>query len=152
MFSQACVSHSVHGGERSLSWGYLSGGLCPEGWSLSRGSLSGGSLCPGRLPPYGEERAERILLECILVMAVNSTCALANVTYLPFSIDICDEKSNVFLMHICSVFYVGERTINGLSENTWKSIKWCVIYQWYMIWELHQNFTDPTGITHFQSV
>ena len=94
------------------------GGLCPEGWSLSRGVSVWGSLCQGRLPLHGEERAVRILLECILVMAVNSTCALANVTYLPFSIDIRDEKSNVFLMNICSVFYIGERTINGLSENT----------------------------------
>ena len=66
-------------------WGSLSGGLCPGGLcpgsSLSRGSLSrgglylgvsvqGGFLSRGSLsgkPPYGNERAVRILLECILV-------------------------------------------------------------------------------------
>ena len=76
------VCHSVHGGSRSLSWR----GLCPRR-SLSRGSLSGGSLsggflsgglcpegfCQGRSlswrpPLYGNERALRILLECILVI------------------------------------------------------------------------------------
>ena len=112
------------GGRGLCPRGFCSGAVSVQGVSVQRGglcpgeSLSGGSLCQGRLPPHSEERAVRILLECILVMAVNSTCALANVTYLPFSIDIRDEKSNVFLMHICSVFYVGERTINGLSENT----------------------------------
>ena len=41
-------------------WGFLSGGLCPGG------SLSGRP--PDRDPPYGNERAVRILLECILVI------------------------------------------------------------------------------------
>ena len=44
------------------------GGLCPgeslyRGWSLSGGSLSG-------RPPYGNVRAVRVLLECILVLFV----------------------------------------------------------------------------------
>ena len=76
------VCHSVHGGSRSLSWR----GLCPRR-SLSRGSVSGGvsvrgvsvrgvsvqgvsvqgGLCHGD-PLYGNERAVRILLECILVI------------------------------------------------------------------------------------
>ena len=59
------------------------GGLCRGGGSVRRGFLSGGfsvpgglclvgvyvlgDLCPGR-PPYGNERAVRILLECILVL------------------------------------------------------------------------------------
>ena len=41
-------------------WGSLSGGF------LSRESLSRGGLYKGD-PPYGNERAVRILLECILV-------------------------------------------------------------------------------------
>ena len=53
------------GGGESLSrgWGVsVQGGLCPGWGSLSRGSLS------WRPPsPYGNERAVRILLECILV-------------------------------------------------------------------------------------
>ena len=64
IFSQACLS--VHGG--CLCPG---GGVSVKGGSLSRGgSLSGGSLprepLSGR-PPYGKERAVRILLDCILV-------------------------------------------------------------------------------------
>ena len=51
MFSHLSVSHSVH---RGVS--------VQMGRSLSRGSLS------WRLPPYGNERAVRILLECILVL------------------------------------------------------------------------------------
>ena len=52
----------------SLSWGSLSGGLCP-----------GESLCLGRVsvretPTYGNVQAVRILLECILVRA--KLCAL----------------------------------------------------------------------------
>ena len=71
------------------------GGLCPRGlclgWSLSTGSLPGGSvqrrlclggsLCPvgvsvrgsllGDPPLYGNEQAVRILLECILVFQCN---------------------------------------------------------------------------------
>ena len=56
------------------------GGFCPGG--LCPGDLCPGGLCPGGLylgvsvqwgslsktPPYGKERAVRILLECILVM------------------------------------------------------------------------------------
>ena len=62
------------GGSWSLSWG--EGDLCPGG-SLSGGVSVWGGLCPGRVsvwgsmswrpPPYGNERAVRILLECILV-------------------------------------------------------------------------------------
>ena len=88
---------SVSVPEGSLSYGVsVQGHLCPgglyPGTSLSRGSLSRrvsvlgglqrvsvlgvsvqGGLCPGgslsgRPPPYGKERAVRILLECILVM------------------------------------------------------------------------------------
>ena len=86
---------SVQGGlcpGRSLSGVFfLGGGLCPGG-SLSRqgvsvhgdlcpgrgvsaqgGLCSGGGLCPGGVsvretPKYGNERAVRILLECILVV------------------------------------------------------------------------------------
>ena len=63
MFSQ--VSVCPQGGSLSR------GGLCPGG-SLFRGSLSRGFtvLCPER-PPYGNVRAVHILLECILVTAVN---------------------------------------------------------------------------------
>ena len=64
----------------SLSTGGLSlkggvsvqkGGLCP-GWFLYNGV--GGGFCPGgevsvgEIPPYGNVRAVRILLECILVV------------------------------------------------------------------------------------
>ena len=58
----------------SVQRGLCPGGLCPGG-SLSKGvsvwgvSVQGGDLCPvgsllGR-PPYGNELAVRILLECI---------------------------------------------------------------------------------------
>ena len=59
-----CPGESLYRG-RSLSRGSLSrGGLCTGGlWSLSGGSLSG-------RPPYGNVRALRILLECILVLFV----------------------------------------------------------------------------------
>ena len=50
MFSQACVKNSVPGG----------GGACTTGHMTGRGSV-------GETPPYGNERAVRILLECILV-------------------------------------------------------------------------------------
>ena len=66
---------SVQG--RFLSRGFLSGGLCPRGGGLCpgdgvsvRGSLSGGSVQgdpPDRDPPYSDERAVCILLECFLV-------------------------------------------------------------------------------------
>ena len=67
--------------------GSLSGGLCPggcgvsipgvsvQGVSLPGGVSVWGGLCPGGLyygdPPYGNERAVRILLECILVSHCN---------------------------------------------------------------------------------
>ena len=57
-------------GEGSLSRGLCPGGFCLRGLclggSLSEGSLSVGGLCHGD-PPYGNEQAVRILLECILV-------------------------------------------------------------------------------------
>ena len=76
VFTDLCLS--IRGGgwglglcPGGLSWGSLSKGvLCPGG-SLSRGSVGrGGSLSRGSLsqrPPYGKERAVRILLEGILV-------------------------------------------------------------------------------------
>ena len=84
------VQGGLHAGGRSPS----GGGLCPGeclcwgvsvqgtvsvqgvsvhggGGSLSRGvSVWGGSLS-WRHPPYGNERAVRILLECILVFCIN---------------------------------------------------------------------------------
>ena len=61
MFSQASVILFTRGGL----------GLCPGGLCSGRVSVKGG-LCPGGLchgdPPYGNERAVRILLECILVV------------------------------------------------------------------------------------
>ena len=42
------------------------GGLCSGGVSVRGGLCLGGSLL-GRTPPYSNERAVRILLECILV-------------------------------------------------------------------------------------
>ena len=95
MYSQACVKNSVHG-EGGLCpsmhhrshdqggsvwgglWDSLSDGLCLGGLCLE-GSLSGGlclgGLClggsvrrpPRQRPPYSNERAVCILLECILV-------------------------------------------------------------------------------------
>ena len=60
VFTRVC--DSVHRGE---SVSVLRGGLCPGGLSL-------GGLCLGESlswrPPYGNERAVRILLECILVV------------------------------------------------------------------------------------
>ena len=80
MFSQACVKNSVHRGvsDPACTTGHMTrgvGGLCLGRGSLSRGggSLSGGSLLETPLDrdpppsPYGNERAVRILLECILV-------------------------------------------------------------------------------------
>ena len=53
-------------------------GLCPRGVHLVGGSLSGGCLCHGD-PPYGNERAVRILLECILVLALSlHSCSVWN--------------------------------------------------------------------------
>ena len=65
------------GGRGSLSrgvsvwWVFVQGDLC-LGWGLCPGE-EGGGLCPrvsrlGRPPPYVNERAVRILLECILVV------------------------------------------------------------------------------------
>ena len=58
---------SVQGRGISVKGGlcFHPGGLCTGGGSLSRESLSRGFLL-GR-PPYGEERAVRILLESFLV-------------------------------------------------------------------------------------
>ena len=70
---------SVHKEEVSVS---VQGVLCPGG-SLFRGSLSRGVCschvmsCHGDLP-YSNERAVRILLECILVWFVNISCNLKN--------------------------------------------------------------------------
>ena len=88
---------SVQRGSLSRAGGLCSGGslfrggLCPEGvslqgrGSLSRGSLSGQSLSGGSLlgrPRYSNERAVRILLECILVymgtfLLKRSTCGFS---------------------------------------------------------------------------
>ena len=67
--------------------------LCPRG-SLSRGTLFRGSLCQEDPPPYGNERAVRILLECILVsflililicqITTGKLCQLLLVVILPF--------------------------------------------------------------------
>ena len=56
MFSQVCVSHSVHRGRGSLSRG-----------SLSVQEASVRETPPRQRHSYGEEQAVRILLECILV-------------------------------------------------------------------------------------
>ena len=61
---------SVLGGV-SILGGLCPGGLCPGG-SLSWGlCLEGGGLCHGD-PPYSNERAVRIVLECILVKNANA--------------------------------------------------------------------------------
>ena len=54
-------------------------GLCPKLWlcpkgSLCRGSLSRGGVSSGRSPLYINERAVRILLECILVCLAFASC------------------------------------------------------------------------------
>ena len=94
----------------SLSGGSLSKGLCPGG-SLSGGSLSGG-LCPGRVslsrgsllgrPPYGNERAVRILLECILIQNENA-CNLFWVwghatIFLPITVTFCLCYAAIFTL------------------------------------------------------
>ena len=99
MFPQPSVilftrgSLSQHAPQVTYLGGSLSrGGLCPREWSLSQGglcpggvSVPGSGLCPrvvsvwgvslwGGLcegdPPNGNERAVRILLECILVISM----------------------------------------------------------------------------------
>ena len=55
MFSQACVNHSVHGG------GSLTETPLPRETPPDRHPLDIDT------PPYGKERAVRIILECILV-------------------------------------------------------------------------------------
>ena len=65
----------------------MTGGLSGGGGLCSGGFLSEGDLCPGGLlgrppdrdPPYGNEQAVRILLECILVM--NETNGIINYTW-----------------------------------------------------------------------
>ena len=54
------------GGSQSLSWGVPEGAPLPGGVSI-QGGLCPGGLCHGD-PPYGNERAVRILLKCILVI------------------------------------------------------------------------------------
>ena len=94
MFLHLSVSHSVHGGVSvpacttghitgtgvsvqggiSVQGASLSGGLCPGGGGLCPwgwGSLSGRP--PKETPMYGNERAVRILLECILVIDNSET-------------------------------------------------------------------------------
>ena len=76
VFTRVCDSVDRGGGSvpacltRSHDHGGLcpgGGGLCPEGVSVRRGiSVQGGSLL-GRIPPYGNERAVSILLECFFV-------------------------------------------------------------------------------------
>ena len=56
----------IGGASWSLSRGFCSGGLCPGDVCLRGGGLCLGGLCHGD-SPYGNERAVRILLECILV-------------------------------------------------------------------------------------
>ena len=61
MFLHLSVILFTGGGSRWVYLGGGEGGLCPGG------SLSGEGLCQED-PPYGKERAVRILLECILVI------------------------------------------------------------------------------------
>ena len=71
--SQGGVSVSVPGVspsgggslEGSLSWGVSVWGSLSRGVSVWGGLCPGGGLCHGD-PPYGNERAVRILLKCIL--------------------------------------------------------------------------------------
>ena len=110
------VCDSVHKGvdlcpgRVSLKGGLCPGGLCPVG-SLSRGvsvqsglcpervSLKGG-LCQGDLPLYGNVRAVRILLECILVCVDRTTlqvpgrCVLQKVLGL-VSVDVQPQFSRL---------------------------------------------------------
>ena len=86
MFSQ--VSLYPQGGSLCPAVAHYPGGLCPEGVTVRAGSLSSEGLCPARVfvqgvsvqsvsvqqgvsitktPRYGNVRAVRILLECILV-------------------------------------------------------------------------------------
>ena len=65
IFSQACVSHSVH----CDTGGSLSGDLYP-GVSVQEGGLGQGGYMQGD-PPESKKRAVRILLECLLVELKN---------------------------------------------------------------------------------
>ena len=76
VWGSLCPVGSLSGGVSVQGWrvsvqGVSVQGLCP-GESLSRGSLFGGCLSRGvsfmEIPLYGNERAIRILLECILVL------------------------------------------------------------------------------------
>ena len=66
MFSQMSVCLRGEGILVSVQGVSFQGVLCPGG-SLSRESLSRG-VSVTETPPYGNERAVRILLECILVV------------------------------------------------------------------------------------
>ena len=73
-----CPREGSLSGEGVCVWGSQpGGGLCPREWSLVQGGLCPGSLVQGGLchrdPPYGNERAVRILLECILVRITYSS-------------------------------------------------------------------------------
>ena len=69
VFTRVCDSVQ-RGGSPSGGGFSVRGDLCPRGvfvqGGLSGASLSGGSLM--KTPPYGNERAVRILLECSLVL------------------------------------------------------------------------------------
>ena len=65
VFTGVCLS----GGSQSGGGAFLSRGLCRGGGVGVQRDLCWGGLCPGGslYPPYGKERAVRILLECNLV-------------------------------------------------------------------------------------
>ena len=80
VFTRVCVS--VNGGGL---------GLCPGGVSVPQGSglCPGGCLCHGD-PPYGNERAVRILLECILVETLSYLfCRDLSVFHLRLVLTVC---------------------------------------------------------------
>ena len=79
----------------SLSKGSLSRGISVRG-SLSRGSLSRGVFVQGCLcqgdPPCGNERAVRILLECILVFTTNHEEADSGWFWISTSTRVCKNQ------------------------------------------------------------
>ena len=82
VFTRVCDSVHRGGVSASVPGGSQSQGVSVQGGSLSRRvtvqeGLSPGGICPGeslscKLPPYCNEQAVRILLECILVNHFNS--------------------------------------------------------------------------------